>query len=262
MKLTDVLEEEYETINQIAQPGELKNSFSKNAVDKIIQMYESILEKKPDVNQGNSMIKSRMNILKTHYSIEDITAFSQVLDEYTTHESFQEITGYFLTKIIMKHYKREQTQREYILVLNETGSYFPYLGCSLDGPNIVVLGNVGRELGKVMKSGSIRVIGNAKGLVGYEMTGGSIFIEGDAGDYVGTTMMGGRIEIKKNTGIDLGINMRNGEIHVDGTIKSVGRNISGGKIYNQGKLYYPQIFNNEEWNKKMREELNKLGKKN
>ncbi len=259
MKLTDALNQEYESVERTIQSQTVSTS-SKDAVQKITKMYESILEKKLYSGDAKSMTNSRLNILRTKYSIEDITAFSQTLKKYTKEESFQELTGRFLTRIIMKHYEKEPTEREYVLVLKDIDCTINNLGISLDGPNIVVLGNVGRNLGMVMKSGSIKIIGNAEELVGFEMTGGSIIVEGNTEKFTGATMMGGKIFIKGNTDSGLGLNMRNGEISVDGTIGSIGRNITGGKIYNKGKLYYPQIFDNEEWNKKIKEELKIMNK--
>ncbi len=236
MKLTDVLKEEYETINEISKSGEIKQSSSKNAVNKISSMYKFLLKENPRPQYGIGLVNARINFLRIKYSIEDITAFSQTLETYNYEESFQEITGYFLTKLIMKHYKNEPTKREYFLVLDNVDCSINRIGLRLVGPAIVILGSVGKDVGRLMKTGSIRITGNAGETAGYEMKGGSIIIEGNTGKYTGTSMSGGKIEIKKNADDSLGTHMYGGEIHVDGTIKSIGMPFYGGKIYNREKI--------------------------
>ncbi len=62
------------------------------------------------------------------------------------------------------------------------------LGIFMDGPHVVVYGNVQDGVGNTMNAGKIVVHGNAGDVIGYAMRGGRVFIRGDVGYRVGIHM--------------------------------------------------------------------------
>jgi formylmethanofuran dehydrogenase subunit C len=53
-------------------------------------------------------------------------------------------------------------------------------------------------------------------------------------------MLNGKILISKHTGQNTGEWMQGGEIHVDGQVRSVGKSLFGGRVYQKGKLIASQ----------------------
>jgi len=124
------------------------------------------------------------------------------------------------------------------------------LGAFMNGPEIVVHGNVQDCCGNTMNEGSIIVHGNAGDITGYSMRGGKIFIRnstgyrvgvhmkeygnkrpclvigGTAQDFIGEYMAGGIIAI-------LGLNLKSGEHH---KARFVGTGMHGGVIYIHGEV--------------------------
>ena len=62
------------------------------------------------------------------------------------------------------------------------------LACFMDGPRIVVFGNVQDGVANTMSAGSVIVHGNASDVLAYAMRGGRLFVKGNAGYRVGIHM--------------------------------------------------------------------------
>jgi formylmethanofuran dehydrogenase subunit C len=99
------------------------------------------------------------------------------------------------------------------------------LGTGLDGPELVIEGSVGREVGARMKAGRVEVHGNAGWGAGLEMAGGLLEIHGDAGPRVGGAplgakrgMSGGEIVVRGSAGPEAGASMRRGLVAVGGDV--------------------------------------------
>jgi len=82
--------------------------------------------------------------------------------------------------------------------------------------------------------------GNGGDFIGSGLSGGRLVVEGSAGNWCGAGMMKGEILVTKYTGQSTGEWMRGGEIRVDGHIRSMGKTLFGGMIYERGKRIYPQ----------------------
>jgi hypothetical protein len=104
--------------------------------------------------------------------------------------------------------------------------------------NVIVEGNLGKEAGDSMISGSIIVKGNVGHCAGDMMRGGEIMIEGDAGANVGTMMNGGRIIVQGHAGHDAGFEMNKGVICLDGTYDGISSNIYGGRIFHKNEMIF------------------------
>lgn len=124
------------------------------------------------------------------------------------------------------------------------------LGAFMDGPKIVVHGNVQDCCGNTMNNGCIIVHGHAGDITGYSMRGGKIFIRdnvgyragihmkeygdkkpclvvsGTAQDFLGEYMAGGVVVI-------LGLNLKSNERH---KARFVGTGMHGGVIYIHGEV--------------------------
>jgi len=124
------------------------------------------------------------------------------------------------------------------------------LGAFMDGPEIIVYGNVQDCCGNTMNDGYIVVHGRAGDITGYSMRGGKFFIRdnvgyragihmkeygnkkpclvvgGTAQDFLGEYMAGGVVVI-------LGLNLRPGERH---KARFVGRGMHGGVLYIHGEV--------------------------
>jgi formylmethanofuran dehydrogenase subunit C len=95
-------------------------------------------------------------------------------------------------------------------------------------------------LGYRLPEGKTLVLqGNVGDFIGAGLSGGHLVVEGSTGNWCGAGMTRGEILITGFTGLNTGEQMRGGEIHVDGRIRSVGRTIFGGRIYQRGQLIAP-----------------------
>jgi glutamate synthase domain-containing protein 3 len=123
------------------------------------------------------------------------------------------------------------------------------LGAFMNGPKLIIHGNVQDGVGNTMNEGKIIIYGYAGDIAGYSMRGGKIFIRGDVGyrvgihmkeynekmpsivvggtaqDFLGEYMAGGRLLV-------LGLNLKNGFQN----IKYVGTGMHGGIMYIRGKV--------------------------
>jgi hypothetical protein len=95
-------------------------------------------------------------------------------------------------------------------------------------------------LGYRLPEGKTLVLqGNVGDFTGASLSGGHLVVEGSTGNWCGAGMTRGEILVTGFTGLNTGEQMRGGEIHVDGRIRSVGRTIFGGRIYQRGQLIAP-----------------------
>jgi formylmethanofuran dehydrogenase subunit C len=99
------------------------------------------------------------------------------------------------------------------------------LGAGLERGEVVVEGNVGREVGARMRGGRIAVTGNAGWGAGLELAGGLLEIDGDAGPRAGGAslgakrgMTGGEVIVRGSTGPEAGACMRRGLVAVAGDV--------------------------------------------
>jgi hypothetical protein len=109
-----------------------------------------------------------------------------------------------------------------VLRLRDYQRTFHFLGYRLpEGKTLILKGDVGD-------------------FIGAGLSGGRLVVEGSTGNWCGGGMMKGEIFVTEYTGQNTGEWMRGGEIHVEGQIRSKGKTMFGGKIYQRGKLIVPQ----------------------
>jgi hypothetical protein len=96
-------------------------------------------------------------------------------------------------------------------------------------------------LGYRLPAGKTLVVqGDLGDFAGANLTGGRLVVEGSVGNWCGAGMMQGDILVTGSAGWKMGEWMQAGEIHVEGYIRSLGKNIFGGSVYERGKLIFPQ----------------------
>ena len=96
-------------------------------------------------------------------------------------------------------------------------------------------------LGYHLPAGKTLVLqGDMGDFTGAGLAGGCLVVEGSAGNWCGAGMMQGEIQISGSAGWKTGAWMKAGEIHVQSWVRSVGENILGGRVYEQGKLIFPR----------------------
>ncbi|NYZ74492.1 hypothetical protein H0O00_05085 [Candidatus Micrarchaeota archaeon] len=188
-------------------------------------------------------------VKKLEYSAKDIENVSLALVEFQSEENFQWKAGAFLSALM-----NNSKDTEFVIHTAHLAEPIDYLGYK-NTKSITVIGNIGRDVGGLMKDGdimvdgnageavgvsmkggTITVNGNAYGYIGQEMDGGTIMVNGDAEEAVGVDMKGGSITVNGKVGEGVGIGMEGGEIRIEGEIGSIADDIKHGKIYHKGKL--------------------------
>jgi len=186
---------------------------------------------------------------KLKYSAADVEKFSIALVEFQDESGFGFAAGYFLSALINRGgvsdyviHTRHLAKKIYYLGIENyknitvNGDVGGELGYLMKSRSIIVNGNVESNVGKFMKRGTIIVAGNVDVGVGEYMKGGTIIVNGNATDGVGTFMGGGAITVQGDASGEIGFMMYGGEIRIEGEIGRISPTIRGGKIYHKGKL--------------------------
>jgi formylmethanofuran dehydrogenase subunit C len=124
------------------------------------------------------------------------------------------------------------------------------VGAGMAGGELVIEGNVGRDLGLAMAGGRIDVSGAAGDNAGGArpgasrgMTGGEIVIRGNAGATVGARMRRGMVVVTGNGGRGVGTGMIAGTVVLFGKAgPSAGRFLKRGSIIALGSIERPATF--------------------
>jgi hypothetical protein len=90
------------------------------------------------------------------------------------------------------------------------------------------------------KGKTLMLQGDGGDFTGAGLNGGRLVVEGSAGNWCGAGMLKGKILVSKHTGQNTGEWMQGGEIHVDGQVRSVGKTLFGGCVYQQARLIASQ----------------------
>jgi len=95
-----------------------------------------------------------------------------------------------------------------ICLKNVNGQRYIAAGCSLKDLEIEIEGTPGNDLGAFMNGPTIIVKGNVQDQTGNTMNYGRIIVQGDARDVTGHSMRGGMILVKGNIGYRVGLHMK------------------------------------------------------
>jgi hypothetical protein len=194
-------------------------------MDRLIESYLSLVEEEAKdlvwlvehsrvVKAYNTAVK---NIRDLEYDQDDIEEFCAELDSSKIPYMISGPAGIY-TSALVNHAQEERIE----LKLQDFQRTFHFIGYRLpEGKTLILKGDAGD-------------------FIGAGLSGGRLVVQGSTGNWAGAGMMKGEILITEHTGQKTGEWMRGGEIHVDGRIRSVGKTLFGGMIYEQGKLIVPQ----------------------
>jgi formylmethanofuran dehydrogenase subunit C len=112
------------------------------------------------------------------------------------------------------------------------------LGAGLERGDVLIEGNVGREVGARMRGGRISVTGDAGWGAGLELAGGVLEIGGSAGPRAGGAplgakrgMTGGEVIVRGSAGAEAGASMRRGLVAIAGDAgEGAGRAMLAGTV--------------------------------
>lgn len=158
------------------------------------------------------------SIRELQYDSDDIEEFCAELDSSNKIPyMISGPAGIYLSALV-NHAQEDRI----VLPLKDYQRTFHFVGYRLpDGKTLILQGDVGD-------------------FVGAGLSGGRLVVEGSVGNWCGAGMMKGEIQVMENSGQNTGEWMRGGEIHVEGRIRSVGKTLFGGRIFQRGKLVMPQ----------------------
>jgi glutamate synthase domain-containing protein 3 len=157
------------------------------------------------------------------YDVDDIEEFCAELDSSSRIPYMISGPAGIYVSALVNHAQEDRI----VLRLREYQRTFHFLGYRLpEGKVLILQGDVGD-------------------FIGAGLSGGRLVVEGSAGNWCGAGMMKGEILVTEHAGQSTGEWMRGGEIHVDGRIRSVGKTLFGGKIYQRGKVLAPQDLSGE-----------------
>lgn len=163
------------------------------------------------------------------YSAKDVTDFSLALAEFQDEERFGMNAGLFLS-VLINNCKEDN----FTVITEHLVKKLDSLGYG-NTKHIIIHGDVGHYVGKLMRGGTLMVKGNAGDRVGEEMEGGEIVIDGDGEGAIGSDMKGGTITINGCVRGYAGLSMKGGSILIKGDAAgNVGNHIQGGVITVQG----------------------------
>ena len=158
------------------------------------------------------------SIRDLQYDVDDIEEFCGELDSSNKIPYMISGPAGIYVSALINHAKEDKI----VLRLRDYQRTFHFLGYRLpEGKTLILQGDVGD-------------------FVGAGLSGGRLVVEGSVGNWCGAGMMKGEIQITENSGQTTGEWMRGGEIHVEGRIRSVGKTLFGGRIFQRGKLVMPQ----------------------
>lgn len=150
-------------------------------------------------------------IEKIQYTKRDVEMFSIVLVQFQEESNFDIKAGLFLSALI-----NNCSSDEFVIHTTHLDESLSYLGFQ-NTKNITIEGDVGRFLGCLMQGGEILVNGNAGYNAAAYMRKGKIIVKGNCDMGLGSSIMGGRIDIYGRIG-SLGMKMRGGNIYHRGTL--------------------------------------------
>ncbi len=253
MNLTNTIETEYANITEIKKTeieydtksvSELYNLFQKWFYD-----HKNIWHVVHDIFDRKIM---KETYLKRDYTPQDITGLCLKMQDFSKEYGF-EYCGIFLTTLIENHFEKTK-QKEPYLIITENLPPVEYLCEGLDGPNVIINGNVGQEFcsqlknGKIILNGScgekvcqdmingeVYINGSTKKFAGLHMQNGTLIVEGNTDERCGSETYGGYILIKGNTKDLVGVRKRGGTIVITGDSGyGTGWEMSGGLLVIKG----------------------------
>ncbi len=236
MKLTDIVQTEYETIENKEIKTPKKAGVNRN-VSRLLHCIKTYLSS--DTTYSNTLLNGSgekrfiKEIQRIDYTAQDITTLCFALETLTDHRLFSS-SGWVISALVNEHYSRTKQKESYTLMFE----HIPPLDAicyRLDGASVDIFGGVNDLFAKKMIKGTINLHGSAKDEACSYMMGGSVTIEGSIKDSGCKNMINGNVHIKGCAKSFLGEDMLQGTIFVDGNTENYcGRRMDNGYILVRG----------------------------
>ncbi len=248
MKLTNIIKEEYQDINETIFEKEKNTEKTNQMRDALLLVWNS--RKKNGIETSRYKPITNEKSYETSYKIVEqmsydrsaLSAFCFAIDP--SNEKKSNISFSIFTSALMNaQYKKEKrnnsalVNNSYIITVKHFQNTIDYFGFLLDGPRVEILGDLGDWTGSSMRKGKITIYGNSHDCCGFSMIGGTIFVKENTGKFTGLSMKGGKIEIVGNSKDYTGNAMDGGVIRVSGTIAGIGNNYFTNQNIKRGKIY-------------------------
>ncbi len=243
MKLTDVIEKEYENVNPeiVLKPKSEINLFE---ITKILFDHSSFHQMN---SSENSEMKEWENCIEL-LTPKIITEISVLLGAYSEVEEMFGIKNYigpFLSRLVNTHHRITGDNDEYVIITEHMPNVS--LLCWYNSANVCIQGNAGLNCCRNMEGGSVRILGNCGEKLGEEMTKGAIFVDGSCDLYTGANMINGSILINGNCGSYAGCNMNGGNLTIKGNADPyLGWRMKGGRIDISGTVHKEKGHNRDD----------------
>jgi formylmethanofuran dehydrogenase subunit C len=181
----------------------------------------------------DKMYPAAMELIKgLRPDAESVERFCILMEGFRQESNFRAKAGIFISALINKgSYSERET---YHIPTQQISQPVDYLGYR-NRKKVIIEGDAGDQLGRMMEEGSIEVQGNAGVSVGEGLNAGTLTVHGDCGLALGQSMRGGRIIVHGDARGEVGLGMVAGEIDVRGQVGSVGR-METRQIYQGGVL--------------------------
>ncbi len=220
MKLTDLIDKEYETIDSSTiKRNVLENN--PNTFGKLVKEYESFLlyAQRTTISELECKIEKTLpKFFRKHpWTSRNITELSLILKNYEVDAEFVH-SGYFLSYLI-NHLHLVNSEEKYLIVTKHLNKKINAL-CKYNESDVTIDGNAGDFLCKEMISGTVVLQGDAETFACDYMSGGIVTITGNTKNLPGSYLKGGKIKILKNAGYGAGAFSEGGKILIYGNAES------------------------------------------
>ena len=198
------------------------------AVDDLCERFRAFLLQY-DYMKMRNQYDDAAGYIPTKCNARDVQQFSILMAEHQEDVAFPLCAGAYLSALVS-----HCTDKEVTIVTQHLNSYVELLGWHNQGHTLVIRGDVD-SVATDMKGGKVIVEGLATRVAGYRMKGGELILQQFRGECIGEALNGGKIVCHANVSSKVGTNMRDGEIWIDGSCGGLGKDITGGNIYVQGR---------------------------
>ncbi len=248
MKLTDVLDEKYESVSS-KNISAMKRSTP--YPEKLRDLFREIIDSNPQ-EKSDAYHKTYDAVFSYIHTIspDQITSFcSDIMNDSSRSE--QTKSGYFLSALINAHAEKTTYDGKYLLILHPEACVqnVGYRNCAnvhiignstgscqeMNSGKVIIDGNVGNRFCWRMRNGIVTVLGNAGDFLCWEMIKGSVHIQGSAENQAGYGILEGTLTIEKNVRDQAGWRLNGGKITIKGNAgHNLGQSMKRGNIFVQG----------------------------
>ncbi len=256
MKLNNILEREYEQVEEKKIEELNCNNARTEELDILIKLYETWLQNTERWENYSNYYSDAIDLFCkapltdiSDLTLKDITLFSLGLEHYESNVHF-EATGFFISAVINYHHEQTKTKGIYTLFTKDLTKKVDGIGYH-NSANIEIIGDVGNRIAwymdggrlsikgnvlsfccKNLRNGTVIIEGNASRRFCLNMSGGNVFLKGSAEDFACEDMEAGIVVIEKNVLDKACRGMRGGNVTIKGNAgEEFAEEMQSGTIY-------------------------------